>query len=167
MRSTPSLIAAVFGATIYAVAGGVIGSMNAGWFGLHPNANALLPLLGVGAGLVIIAFASGELPTRLGEIGGLGLATKYLLVGGPALYVLSWAIEFAILGTLALGVGLVCLSIAVWRRRLVPSLDRILITFSAIGSLVWNTETVSAFLLVGVGFIWLILSVRQLSAVQR
>lgn len=95
-------------------------------------------------------------------MGGLGRATKYLLVAGPVLYVLSWAVDFAILGTLALGIGLVCLSIAVWRGRLVPSIDRILITLSAIGSLVWNTETVSAFVLVGVGLIWLVLSIRLL-----
>ena len=81
---------------------------------------------------------------------------------GPVLYVLSWVVEFAILGTLALGIGVVCLSVAAIRRRLVPSVDRVLIVASAVGSLTWNTETLSAFLLVGVGLIWASLSVRLL-----
>jgi O-antigen ligase len=86
-----------------------------------------------------------------------------LLVVGPAFLVLSWVVEFATIGTLAFGIGLVCLAVAVTRERLVPATDRALIILSAIGSLTWNTETVSAFLLVGVGLIWLILSIRLLS----
>jgi hypothetical protein len=159
---TASLVIALLGATIYATSGAVIGSMNADWFGLDRNANALLPLLGVGAGLVVIAFASSTLNRRLREIGKLGRATQVLLVVGPLLFVLSFVIDLAIIGTLAVGAGLVCLAVAVVRRKLVSATDRAFIILSAVGSLTWNTETLSAFLLVGVGLIWAILSIRLL-----
>jgi hypothetical protein len=42
--------------------------------------------------------------------------------------------------------------------------DRLLIALSAIGSITWNTETLWAFLLVGVGLVWAILSIRLLQA---
>jgi hypothetical protein len=161
-RSTVSLVTALVGATTYAASGAIIGSMNASWFGLERNANALLPILGIGAALVVIAFAPSGLRRRLAETGRLGRGTEILLVVGPTILVLSWVVEFAILGTLAFGIGLVCLAVAVTRERLVPATDRALIILSAIGSLTWNTETVSAFLLVGVGLIWLILSIRLL-----
>jgi hypothetical protein len=154
----------VLGALIYASAGAVMGSMNAAWFGLDRDANALLPLMGIGAALVVIAFSTSALRMSLRHAGRLGAATQSLLVTGPVMYVLSWVVDFAILGTLALGIGLVCLSIAVIRRRMVPFADRVLIVASAIGSLTWNTETQSAFLLVGVGLIWVVLSVRLLSS---
>jgi hypothetical protein len=152
----------VLGGMIYASAGAVMGAMNAGWFGLDREANATLPALGVGAALVVFAFSSSELHAGLRDAGGLGRATQLLLVIGPSMYVLSWWVEFAILGTLALGIGLICLSVAAIRRRLVPPADRVLIVTSAVGSLTWNTETLSAFLLVGVGLIWALLSVRLL-----
>ena len=152
----------VLGSTIYAAAGAVMGSMNAGWFGLDREANAMLPWMGVGAALVVIAFSTSALRAGLRDAGGLGRVTQLLLVAGPIVYVLGWVVEFAILGTLALGVGLICLSIAVIRRRSVPFADRVLIVASAIGSLTWNTETLSAFVLVGVGLIWALLSVRLL-----
>jgi hypothetical protein len=160
---TVNLAIAMLGAAIFALAGGVIGSMNAGWFGLGRNANAWLPFSGIGAGLLVFAFRSSVLYAGLSKMGSVGLASKYLLVAGPVLYVLSWAIEFAILGTLALGVGLICLTAAVWRGRIVSVADRTLITLSAAGSLTWNTETVSAFLLVAVGVTWAVLSARLLS----
>jgi hypothetical protein len=52
----------------------------------------------------------------------------------------------------------------VLRQRLFHPGDRLLIALSAIGSITWNTETLSAFLLVGVGLVWAILSVRLLQA---
>jgi hypothetical protein len=161
-RSALKPIIGLLGAILYATGGALVGSMNAGWFGLERNANALLPTLGVGAALVVIAFASSTLHTRLDEAGGLGRATRVLVVVGPLFYILSWVIEFAILGTLGLGIGLVCLAVAVTRWKLVSATDRVLIILSAVGSLTWNTETVSAFLLVGVGVIWMILSIRLL-----
>lgn len=162
MGSPLKLITALFGATIYAAAGALIGSMNAGWFGLERNANPLLPMLGVGAALIVIAFVSTTLHMRLREAGSLGRATQVLLVVGPLLFILSWLIEFAIIGTLSLGLGLVGLAVTVTRRKLVSIPDRVLIILSAVGSLTWNTETVSAFLLVGVGAVWMILSIRLL-----
>ena len=160
--ATGRLVIALLGATIYATSGAVMGSMNADWFGLERNANALLPPLGVGAALVVIAFASSTFNRRLREIGKLGRATQVLLVVGPLLFVLGFVIDFAILGTLAVGAGLVCLAVAVVRRKLVSATDRALIILSAVGSLTWNTQTLSAFLLVGVGLIWAILSIRLL-----
>jgi hypothetical protein len=150
------------GGIIYATAGALIGSMNAGWFELERNANALLPVLGVGAALVVIAFLSSTLHVRLREIGTLGRVTQVLLVVGPLLLVLAWIIEFALVGTLSLGLGLVCLSVAVTRWKLVATTDGVLIILSAVASLTWNTETVSSFFLVGVAVIWMILSIRLL-----
>lgn len=46
------------GAIVYGVAGGVIGAQNADVLGAERDANALLPLLGRGGGLVIIAARS-------------------------------------------------------------------------------------------------------------
>ena len=153
----------VLGSLIYAGAGAVIGSQNAGWFGLERNSNAVLPVLGVGAALVVISFAGSLFRKRVHESGALGVASEVLLVLGPVLYVVSALIEFAIFGTLSFGIGLVCLAIAVVRNKLVPVLDRVLIVLSAIGSLTWNTETTSAFLLTGVGLIWVVLTVRLLN----
>lgn len=58
------LIVAVLGAAIYASAGGLIGSMNAGWLGVETDANGAMPALGVGAGMVVLAFASSPLNKR-------------------------------------------------------------------------------------------------------
>jgi hypothetical protein len=163
VRPNFKLLIALLGGVIYAAAGAVIGSMNAGWLGLERNANAVLPALGVGAALVVIAFFSTSLHVRLREVGTLGRVTQVLITVGSLFFVLSWIIEFAIVGTLCLGLGLVCLSVSVTRWRLVAITDRVLIILSALGSLTWNTETVSAFLLVGVGILWMILSIRLLS----
>jgi hypothetical protein len=163
VRPNFKLLIALLGGVIYAAAGAVIGSMNAGWLGLERNANAVLPALGVGAALVVIAFFSTSLHVRLREVGTLGRVTQVLITVGSLFFVLSWIIEFAIVGTLCLGLGLVCLSVSVTRWRLVAITDRVLIILSALGSLTWNTETVSAFLLLGVGILWMILSIRLLS----
>jgi len=155
-------IVAVAGALVYAVAGGVMGAQNADWFGAGRNANALLPILGVGAGLVVIAARATSFHEQLsgspaGRVGG------YLAAAGAVFYVVSWLIEFAIFGTLTLALGLICVALAFWVRRLGSAVDRALVTLSAIGSLTWNTETTSAFLLVGVGLIWVVLAVRLLT----
>jgi hypothetical protein len=144
---------------VYALAGGLIGAQNADWFGTERNANGLLPLLGVGAALVIVAARTTSFHEHLrnspaGRVGG------YLLMAGALLYVVSWIIQFAILGTLTLALGLICLAFTFWAQRLGDVVDRVLVTLSAIGSLTWNTETTSAFLLVGVGLIWAVLAVR-------
>ena len=152
----------VLGSLIYAGAGGVLGAQNAGWSGLEGNSNPLLPALGVGAALVVIAFAGSRFRERVHRSGAAGVAGEVLLVLGPVLYVVSQLIEFAIFGTLSFGAGLVCLAVAVIRNKLVPVIDRVLIALSAVGSLTWNTETTSAFLLTGVGLIWVVLTFRLL-----
>lgn len=146
---------------VYAGAGGFMGAQNADWLGPGRDANALLPFLGVGAALVIVALRGTSFHHSLRE-SPVGRWSGYLLTVGAALYVVSWAIQFAIFGTLTLAFGLICLSITIWARRVLGMTDRILATISAIGSLTWNTETASAFLLVGVGVIWAILAVRLL-----
>lgn len=144
-----------------------MGSMNADWFELGRNANATLPLLGIGAGLILLAFYRSELHALVKDAGGLGRAITILFVVGVLFNVLQPILEFAIFGTLGLGIGLICLSVAVWRRKLVPLIDRILITISAAGSLMWNTETTSAFLLVGVALLWIVISFRLLLHPER
>lgn len=141
-----------------------MGSQNAGWFGLERNSNALLPMLGIGAGLVVVAFMPSSFNARVGSSGGLGTASQILLVVGCVLFVFGSLIGFAIFGTLGFGLGLVLLAVTATKERLVSVTDRVLIVVSAIGSLTWNTETISAFLLVGVGIIWVILSIRLLTA---
>ena len=156
------LTLSVLGSLVYATAGLIMGAQNAGWFGLDQNANALAPMMGIGTSLVLVAFAPSDFNRRLGEAGGLGVACRILLIMGSVLFILGPLIDFAILGTLSFGFGLVCLAVAVWRTKVVPMIDRVLITLSAVGSLTWNTETVSAFLLTGVGIIWVVLSLRLL-----
>jgi hypothetical protein len=157
-----SRLSALLGAVLFAAGGATMGSMNADWFGLERDANALFPLLGVGAGLVVVGFARSNLTRRLHEAGWLGRAARYLLIVAPVLLILNAVVEFAIIGTLAF--GLITLAVVVFRRRLFHPGDRLLVALSAIGSITWNTETLSAFLLVGVGLVWAILSVRLLKA---
>ena len=83
------------------------------------------------------------------------------------LLILNAVVEFAIFGTLALAFGLIGLALVVLGRRLLPPGDRLLIVLSAIASITWNTETLSAFLLVGVGLAWAMLSVRLLQSPAR
>ena len=161
MNVAPRVGVASVGGLIFALTGAIVGSQNAGWFGLEQNANAMLPALGLGTALLVVGFRSSSFDEKLART-GLGRAARIVIVVASVAYVVSWVIGFAIIGTLMLGVGLVCLAIAVVRARHVSRVDRILIALSAIGSLTWNTETVSAFLLVGVGLIWMILSFRLL-----
>jgi hypothetical protein len=157
-------LAALLGAALFAAGGVTMGSMNAGWFGLKRDANSLFPLLGAGAALVVVGFAHSSLARQLHEAGPLGRAARYLLVVAPVLLLLNAVVEFAIFGTLALAFGLIAVAVVVLRRRLFHPADRVLITLSAIGSITWNTETLSAFLLVGVGLLWAILALRLLNA---
>ncbi len=152
---------AISGGIVYALAGGLIGAQNADWFGLERNANALLPFLGLGAALVIMAARTTPFHEHLRNV-PLGRVAGYLLTAGALLYVVSWVIQFAILGTLTLALGLIFLAFTFWAQGLGDVIDRVLVTLSAIGSLTWNTETPSAFLLVGVGLIWVVLAVRLL-----
>jgi hypothetical protein len=148
------------GGLLVAATGASIGSMNAGWFDLQRDANALFPLLGLGLALVVAAWAAAGWPAKLWHAGIAGRGAVVLLFASPAVYILSWVIEFAIFGTLALGIGLTLLATVMWRRHLSDGVDRVLVALAAVGSLTWNTETMSAFLLVGVGIVLLILSLR-------
>lgn len=148
------------GGLLFAAAGAWMGSMNAGWFGLQRGANALFPLLGLGVALVVASWAAAGWPAKVWRAGIAGRGAAVLLFVAPGMYILSWVIGFAILGTLALGLGLILLAVAMWRRHLSDRVDRVLVSLAAVGSLTWNTETLSAFLLVGVGLIFVILSLR-------
>ncbi len=108
----------------------------------------------------IPAWAAVGWPAKLWHAGIAGRGAVVLLFVAPAVYLLSWVIEFAIFGTLALGLGLILLAVAMWRRQLSDRVDRVLVAFAAVGSLTWNTETLSAFLLVGVGLVFVVLSLR-------
>lgn len=160
MSPSVRLPLAVIGGLIYAAAGALIGSQNAGWFGLGREANDVLPLLGVGAALVAVAFTGTSFSERLKKAGALGVASRILVVVGCVLFIMGSLIDFAIFGTLSLAAGLIFMAVAVTRHKLVSVTDRILIIASAVGSITWNTETTSAFLLVGVGLIWIVLAVR-------
>lgn len=162
MNPRRRLAIAWVGALAYGTAGALIGSMNAGWFNQDGDANGELPLIGLGAGLVIFAFLGTPLHERVRAAGKLGNAIKILLAIGVLFNILQPVLEFAIFGTLGLGIGLVCLSVATWGREFPPRLDQILIAFSAAGSLTWNTETTSAFLLLGVAILWMVISFRLL-----
>ncbi|HEX9889659.1 MAG TPA: hypothetical protein VGA69_09295 [Nitriliruptorales bacterium] len=148
------------GGLLFAAAGAWMGSMNAGWFDLQRDSNALFPLLGLGLALVVAAWAAAGWPAKLWRAGIASRGAVALLFAAPAVYILSWVIEFAIFGTLALGLGLILLAVAMWRRHLSDRVDRALVALAAVGSLTWNTETLSAFLLVGVGLVFVILSLR-------
>ena len=62
--------------------------------------------------------------------------------------------------TLGFGIGLALFAIVLWRHQMAAKVDRLLAALAALGSLTWNTETVSAFLLVGVGLVLVALSLR-------
>lgn len=161
------LALAVAGTLIYATAGGLMGAENAGWITSGRVSNDLLPVLGVGAALVALAFVGTTFSLDVGAAGALGRASKILIVVGCLLFISGAILDFAIFGTLSLAAGLFCLTATVLRARLASSVDRVLIGVSAVGSITWNTETSSALLLVGVGLIWLVLSFRLLRLPER
>lgn len=157
----------MFGTLIYATAGGVLGSQNAGWLDRMTGSNDLLPWLGVGAALVVVAFVGSSFSLEVGSAGALGQASKVLLVIGCVLFISGPIIDFAIFGTLSLAAGLFCLAATVIRDRIAAVPDRVLIAVSAVGSITWNTETSSALLLTCVGLIWTALAVRLLPSKER
>lgn len=154
----------VLGGLVFAATGAFWGVMNAGWFALERDADRyfLQAWLGVGVALVVVGFLAAGWGGRLSSAGVAGRAAVWLFLAAPILNILSAVIEFAIVGTLALGLGLILLTFAAFRHRLVPRLDRWLVLLSAVGSVTWNTETQSVWLLVGVGLIWVVLALRLL-----
>ncbi len=153
-------VLAFIGATTYAATGAFWGSMNARWFGLASRGERIQFWLGLGVGFVLIGFAKAGWAQRLKGEGWPGRWAVWLLMAAAPLNAMSAVIEFALFGTLALGFGLVLFAVVAFRRVLMPSLDRWLVTASAVASLTWNTETLSVWLLAGVGLIWMVLSVR-------
>lgn len=158
---SPLKAAAVFGGLVIAAAGAVMGSQNAGWFGLARNANALFPLLGVGVLLILAGWGGSGWTRTLWRAGRLGKAAAALLAIGAVFFLLNPLLQFAIFGTLSFAIGLGLFATLLWRERLLARADRVMASVAAVGSLTWNTETVSAFLLVGVGVLLAILSLRM------
>jgi hypothetical protein len=90
VRPTFKLVIALLGGVIYAAAAALIGSMITSWLGPERNATAVLPALGVGGALVIIAFFSTTLHVRLREVGTLGRVTQSPNRCRLPVFVLSW-----------------------------------------------------------------------------
>jgi hypothetical protein len=145
----------------------VWGSKNVGWLGVTRDSSNLQLWLGVGAALVLTGFAMAGWGARLRRAGPLGTAALLTLIAGAALNVVSALIEFAIFGTLGLGLGLVLLAVVVFQERLMPQPDRWLVAVSAVLSLTWNTETSTAWFLAASGALWVALSIRLLPVTAR
>lgn len=156
-----SAAGAILGGLVFAAGGAAMGSMNAGWFDLERNANTLFPLLGAGVLLILASAAHRGGAPMLREAGGLGKAAGVLVAVAPVLFLVNPLIQFAIFGTLALGIGLALFAAVLWRGGLMRAVDRVLATICAVASLTWNTETLSAFLLVAVGLLLAVLVLRM------
>lgn len=157
---------AMAGADLFATAGALWGASHVGWFAAGALEGWFQAGLGIGAALVILGFRRAGWGPRFGAT-GLGRSAAGFLVAGAALNVLSAAISFAILGTVALGVGLVLLTIAAFRHDLIPAPERWLVALTALASLTWNTETATVWFLVGIGLAWMVLSWRLIPAPAR
>lgn len=157
-------LVAVAGAVIYGATGVVWGAKNASLFGLTGASSDIQLWLGVGAALVITGFALGGWGRRLWRAVPLGPVAVVVLVLGAALNAVSALVDFAILGTLGLALGLVLLAVVGLQHRLGAQSDRWLLAASAVLSLTWNTETASVWLLAVNGAVWVVLSVRLLGS---
>jgi hypothetical protein len=157
----PSKAIAGLGGIVFATAGAVMGSMNAGWFDLERNANGVFPFLGLGALMITMGWARWGWARRPWASSLLGKTAAALLVLGAVFFLLNPVLQFAILGTLAFGIGLVLFAAMLWRQRPMATADRLMATLAAIASLTWNTETLSAFVLVAVGLLLAVLSLRM------
>lgn len=155
---------AVAGALTYGVTGAVWGAKNDGLFGLTRDASDIQLWLGVGAGLVIVGFTMGGWGGRVWRAVPVGPLAVVVLVLGAALNVVSALIDFAIFGTLGLGLGLILLAVAALQHRLGALPDRLLLVTSAVLSLTWNTETSTVWFLAVNGVLWVVLSLRLLGA---
>ena len=156
---------AVAGAMTYGATGAVWGSKNSGLFGTARDNGGLQVWLGIGVALLLMGFAMAGWGRRMWQARPLGPAAVVALVAGALLNVVSEVVDFAILGTLGLAVGLGLLAVVAWRHRLVRRVDGWLLVASAVLSLTWNTETASAWLLAVNGAVWVVLSLRLLGPV--
>lgn len=155
---------AVMGALTYGVTGAVWGAKNEGLFGLTRNASDIQLWLGVGAALVIVGFSLHGWGRRLWAAAPVGPLAAVALILGAALNVVSAVIDFAIFGTLGLGLGLILLAVAAFQHRLGALPDRWLLAASAVLSVTWNTETSTVWFLAVNGALWVVLSLRLLGA---
>lgn len=167
--ASPALpkVLAVIGALVFAVAGAVMGSQNAGWFGAARNANGLFPVLGVGVLLIVTGWGRSTWALQLLRSRSLGKAAAALLILGALFFLLNPVLQFAIFGTLSFGIGLVLFATVLWRYGGAAPTERVMATLAAVGSLTWHTETVSAFLLVAVGALLAVLSLRLSNSAPR
>lgn len=163
MRSLGRWVAVV-GALTYGVTGAIWGAMNDGLFGFTRAVSDIQLWLGVGATLVIVGFALDGWGRRLWAAAPIGPIAAVVLVLGAALNVVSAVIDFAIFGTLGLGLGLILLAVAAFQHRLGALPDRWLLAASAALSLTWNTETSTVWLLAVNGALWVVLALRLLGA---
>lgn len=97
---------------------------------------------------------------RLWDAEILGRAAVALVTSGAILFLVNPLLQFAIFGTLGFGIGLALFAIVLWRHQMAAKVDRLLAALAELGSLTWNTETVLAFLLAGVGLVLVALSLR-------
>ena len=151
---------AVVGALVFAAAGFVMGAMNAGWLGLERDVNSMFPLLGIGV-LWMLAGWWRRVGRQVWRSSGLGKAATVAVALGGLFFLLNPILQFAIFGTLFFGFGLGLFTVTLWRQDLLTRADHLIASFATVGSLTWNTETLSAFLLVGVGVLLAVLSVRM------
>ena len=154
------IVVAVIGALVFAAGGLVMGSMNAGWLPPGGGTNSVFPLLGAGVLAMVVGWAAG-LGREVWRSGGLGKIAAVFVVLGGLFFLLNPILQFAIFGTLFFGFGLGMFTVTLWRQNLMTRVDHLLGSFATVGSLTWNTETVSAFFLVGVGVLLAVLSLRM------
>jgi hypothetical protein len=155
---------AVVGALVFAGGGFVMGAMNAGWLGLERDVNSMFPLLGIGV-LWMLAGWWRRVGREVWRSGGLGKVAMVTAVLGGLLFLLNPILQVAIFGTLLFGIGLGLFTVTLWRQKLLTRVDHLLASLATVGSLTWNTETLSAFLLVGVGLLLAVVSLRMRSPV--
>jgi hypothetical protein len=155
---------AVVGALVFAGGGFVMGAMNAGWLGLERDVNSMFPLLGIGV-LWMLAGWWRRVGREVWRSGGLGKAATVTAVLGGLFFLLNPILQVAIFGTLLFGIGLGLFTVTLWRQKLLTRVDHLLASLATVGSLTWNTETLSAFLLVGVGLLLAAMSLRMRSPV--
>ena len=153
---------AVIGALVFAAGGLRMGAMNAGWLGLFQESNSVFPILGLGV-LMMAAGWSRVWGRRVWGSGALGRTAAVFVVLGGLFFLSNPFLQFAIFGTLFFGFGLGLFTVTLWRNGFMDRVDHLLLSFATVGSLTWNTETVSAFLLVGVGVLLAVLSLRMRS----
>jgi len=151
------------GGVIYALAGARITGGNLGWYDWSRDANGQFIWLGLGLLLVVGAFGV-EHAADLWSLGRSGKVAALAGVVAPVVLLTSRLIEFAIFGTLSTFVLLAAFTRAAQHHGRLPRVDVAVLAVATVGSITWNTENGSAALLIGVGGLLAIESLRMLSA---